>query len=106
MAAFQYKKLEQLLTKIANAPREVPVIDPQTGYEYFPGEIVVTPIVIEPVQLYTPGPGERKVMEAIQIIEGVLTPFNEDLDFKLRIKPSKDFDFLKEVIIQNGERVA
>lgn len=106
MAAFQYKKLEQLLAKVASTPREAPVLDPQTGFEYFPGDIVTTPIVMEPTQLYTPGPGDRKVMEALTIIEGVLTPFAEDLDFKLRSKVSKDFDFLKEVVIMHGERIA
>lgn len=101
MAAFQYKKVEDVIRAVDSIPHQL-VYDEDTGFEYDPNAVVSTGLD----RTNTPTPIQRadqyEVNELLDLVERSTKDL--DVDYKLRSKTDGEFSFLRQIVVDRGAR--
>jgi hypothetical protein len=104
MAAFQFKNSDQVASVVLNTPPGPTITDLDTGMTYVVGEVITTALDLTKEVGYTAAPGFQQSQEAVGFATKVLDAYENDLDFRLQTRPSLDFQFLVNTVIQRGTR--
>lgn len=101
MAAYQYKKAEDIIRVLDNLPRPGPIYDENTGLDYYPDSIL--PTGLDRTNLPTIShPDYNQVNELFNLVER--SAKDVEVDFNLRQTSSDNFMFLRKMVIDKGAK--
>ncbi len=100
MAGFPYKKADEVIRVIQNLPRKA-IYDPEVGIEYYEDEVVSTGLDRSAVNRVN-----RKEQLDIDNFINMLERSAKDVevDFNLRKQVGENYNFLRQVIVDKGDR--